>query len=116
MWQVDGLKSLDKNSQLATALSLSDEQVGEVKGVFALYEPILSPLYRRLGRQMVAGLSADETVQGRQEQVKSLAGAITVIEKERDRDLHDILTPVQREKWQRLIGRPLQIQWDLELF
>jgi hypothetical protein len=116
MWQVDGLKSLDKDHQLATALGLTHEQVREVKDVFALFEPVLSPLYRRLGRQMIAGLSADESVQGRKEQAESLAGAITVIEKERDRDLYTVLTPIQREKWRDLIGRSLQIQWDLELF
>ena len=116
MWRVDGLKSLDKDHQLVVALGLSDKQVGEVRMCLLFYEPILNPLYRRLGRQMVAGLVADETLQDRNEQVESLACAITAIEKERDRDLHDILTPVQREKWQQLIGRPLQIQWDLEFF
>jgi len=116
VWQVDGLKSLDKNHQLATTIGLLQEQVKEVQDVFAFYDPILSPLYHRLGRQMIAGLSADETLHDRNDQVEALASAITVIEKERDRDLRDVLTPVQRGKWQELIGKPLKIQWDLELF
>jgi hypothetical protein len=86
IWQVDGLKSLQKDQLLVSELGLSDEQVGQVRDVFHFYEPILNPLYQRLGRQMIAGLSADESLKGRTEQVQSLSDAITIIEKERDRD------------------------------
>jgi hypothetical protein len=64
---------------------------------------------------MVAGLSADESLKDRTEQVQSLSDAITIIEKERDRDLYAILTVAQREKWRSLVGRPLQIQWPVEV-
>ena len=116
VWQVDGLKTLDNSKQLETALGLSQEQVKQVRDVFAFYEPILTPLYRRLGRQMVAGLSADETVESRKDQVSSLTGAITAIEKERDLDLRYALTPEQREVWHHLIGRPIELHWEPELF
>ena len=72
IWQVDGLKSLNNNHELATALNLSDDQLGQVGDVFAFYEPILNPLYQRLGRQMIAGLSVDETLKERTKQVESL--------------------------------------------
>jgi hypothetical protein len=116
IWQVDGLKSLNNNHELATALSLSDEQLEQVRDVFAFYEPILNPLYRRLGRQMIAGLSGDETLQERTKQVESLSDAVTIIEKERDRDLYRILTTAQKEKWRDLVGKPVHIQWPLELW
>jgi len=48
LWQVDGLKSLNNNHELATALNLSDDQLGQVRDVFAFYGPILNPLYQRL--------------------------------------------------------------------
>jgi hypothetical protein len=115
IWQVDGLKSLQKDHLLVSDLGLSDDQVGQVRDVSLFYEPILNPLYRRLGRQMVAGLSADESLKDRTEQVQSLSDAITIIEKERDRDLYAILTVAQREKWRSLVGRPLQIQWPVEV-
>lgn len=116
VWQVDGLKSLKHDHTLSAALGLTDEQIGQIRDVFAFYEPILSPLYQRLGRQMIAGLSADETLQGRQEQVQSLIGAVTAIEKERDCDLYRTLTLTQREMWQRLIGRSIRLHWEPELF
>jgi len=116
IWQVDGLKSLNNDYELASALSLSDEQLGQVRDVFAFYEPILNPLYRRLGRQMIAGLSGDETLKERTKQVESLSDAITIIEKERDRDLYAILTAAQKEKWHNLVGKPVHIQWPLELW
>ena len=116
VWQVDGLKSLKHDHILSAALGLTDEQVGQIRDVFTFYEPILSPLYQRLGRQMIAGLSADETLQGRQEQVQSLIGAVSAIEKERDRDLYRTLTLTQRETWQRLIGRSISLHWEPELF
>jgi formate dehydrogenase maturation protein FdhE len=116
VWQVDGLKSLDNSKKLVTAIGLTQEQVKQVRDVFVFYEPILTPLYRRLGRQMVAGLSADETVQSREEQVQSLMGAIIAIEKERDRDLRYVLRPAQREVWHHLIGKPIELHWEPELF
>jgi len=114
IWQVDGLKSLNNNHELATVLSLSDEQLEQVRDVFAFYEPILNPLYQRLGRQMIAGLSGDETLQERTKQVESLSDAVTIIEKERDRDLYRILTTAQKEKWRDLVGKLMHIQWPLE--
>lgn len=116
IWQVDGLKSLNNNNELATALNLSDEQLGQVRDVFAHYEPILNPLYRRLGRQMIAGLSGDETLKERAKQVESLSEAVTIIEKERDRDFSAILTTAQKEKWRDLVGKPVHIEWPLELW
>jgi hypothetical protein len=113
---VDGLKSLNNNHELATALNLSDEQLGQVRDVFAFYEPILNPLYRRLGRQMIAGLSGDETLKERTKQVESLSDAVTIIEKERDRDFYAILTTAQKEKWCDLVGKPVHIKWPLELW
>jgi hypothetical protein len=116
MLQVDGLKSLKQNQKLENLLNISNEQTGEIRDTFALYEPILTPLYRRLGRQMIAGLSGNETIRGRKEQVMSLATAITIIEKERDRDFNDILNAQQNETWKHLLGRRLQIHWPLEVF
>lgn len=116
IWQVDGLKSLNNNHELATALNLSDDQLGQVRDMFAFYGPILKPLYQRLGRQMIAGLSGDETFKERTKQVESLSDAVTIIEKERDRDLYRILTTAQKEKWRDLVGKPVHIQWTLELW
>ena len=116
IWQVNGLKSLNNNHELAIALNLSDEQLGQIRDVFAFYGPILTPLYQRLGRQMIAGLSGDETLKERTKQVESLSDAVTIIEKERDRDLYRILTSTQKEKWSDLVGKPVHIQWPLELW
>ena len=46
----------------------------------------------------------------------SLSDAVTTIEKERDRDLYHILTIAQKEKWRNLVGKPVHIQWPLELW
>lgn len=116
IWQVDGLKSLNNNHKLAIALNLSDEQLGQVRDVFAFYGPMLNPLYQRLGRQMIAGLSGDETLKERTKQVESLSDAVTTIEKERDRDLYRILTPTQKKEWSNLLGKPVHIQWPIELW
>jgi len=115
-WQVDGIKSLEHDQALAADLGLSEEQRKEIRDVFAYYEPILHPLYQRLGRQMIAGVSADETAQGRQEQVRSLTEAVTIIEKEKDRDLYRTLNLDQRELGKRLLGKPVSIHWDVEIF
>jgi len=47
---------------------------------------------------------------------KSLSDAVTIIEKERDRDFYAILTTAQKEKWSDLVGKPVHIQWPLELW
>jgi hypothetical protein len=65
---------------------------------------------------MIAGLSGDETLKERTKQVESLSDAVTIIEKERDRDLYHILTIAQKEKWRNLVGKPVHIQWPLELW
>jgi hypothetical protein len=116
VWQVDGLRSVQHDQALAVRLGLSQEQVGQVRDAIAFYEPILNPLYHRLGRQMIAGLSGDETAESRREQVESLAGALVAIEKERDRDLKRILTLSQRDLWQQLLGKPLSLHWETQAF
>ena len=45
-----------------------------------------------------------------------LSEAVTIIEKERDRDLYRILTTAQKEKWRDLVGKPVHVQWPLELW
>jgi hypothetical protein len=116
MWQVDGLKSLQHDQTLVVRLGLSQEQIGQVRDALTFYQPILDPLYRRLGRQMIAGLSGDETAESRREQVQSLVGALMAIEKERDRDIRRILELHQRDIWQQLLGRPLRLHWEPQLF
>jgi hypothetical protein len=116
IWQVDGIRSMDRDPRVAAALALTDEQLEDVKEVNALFDPIVDPLRHRLGRQMIAGVGGDETMRGREEQVVALAKALIILEKERDRDLYGILSPNQRELWRRLLGKAIRLQWPLDVF
>lgn len=108
--QVDGLKSL-RDVSFSASLELTASQKDDLKDVFGSYESLLSHLYKRLLRQQIAGLRGDETIEARNEEVRSLVRVITAIEKDRDRDLEAILTDVQKQQWSNLLGSPLNIQW-----
>jgi Spy/CpxP family protein refolding chaperone len=115
IWQVDGLKALHADKQLQNDLNLSHKQIAEIMNSLASYDLKLTPLYRRLKREMIAGLSSDETLPGRKAKANSLAEQIILIEVKKDNDLYEILTPPQKRKWVQLQGIPIQIKWELEL-
>ena len=108
MLQVDGIRSVIQNQGIAIKLYLTDVQINKFKEVEVLYDPLLKPLYRRLGRQQIAGLRVDETILERSKEEKCLMYVIGAIEIDKDRDLEAILMSSQREQWRKLIGLPVK--------
>jgi hypothetical protein len=112
--QMRGPMILVEDSALARAVHLSDEQLAEMKDTVKSDEATLATFRRRMGRQMVAGLSAGETIQNREKEVIMLCGVVRALESQRDYDLLSSLKPEQKSLWVKLGGNPLSIDWPLE--
>jgi hypothetical protein len=112
MWQVDGLKALGWDHDLTAAVGVSSGQLAELANTLAEFRPVLVPLYRRMGRQSIAGLSGEETMNERTQEVERLSQAIVLIEKQQEYELFSALTPAQRDQWARVTGKPIRITWD----
>jgi hypothetical protein len=112
--QMRGPMILIEDSALARAVHLGDEQCAEMKETVKSAEPSLATFRRRLGRQMIAGLSAGETIQNREKEVNLLRNVIRALEDQRDYGLLRILNQQQNALWVALTGSPLSIDWPLE--
>lgn len=112
--QMRGPTILTEDASLARMVHLSDEHVSEMKDTIKSGEATLETFRKRLGREMVAGLSANETIQDREEGINLLCEVVRAVERERDHDLLSSLTPEQRSSWNALGGKPLSIAWPVE--
>lgn len=112
--QMRGPMILIEDSALVRAVHLSDEQLAEMKETIKRDEAPLATFRRRMGRQMIAGLSAGETIQNREKEINLLCGVVRALESQRDYDLFSSLKHEQKSLWTRLSGSPLSIDWPLE--
>jgi len=113
LWQVvrqtEGLVSLCEE---AVILDLTKAQQGEIHLICKTYGQKLAEPLRRLGRQHIAGLAPDETLEKREQEIRQLQNKIQSLENTRDEKLFRILTTVQKQKWKVLLGDPLVIDWS----
>ena len=116
MIQVRGLKVTLSKPLLAVVLSISPSQSNTFNQVITNYEPKLDPLYQRLHRQSLSGLSPGESLEKRSSEVTNLVDSICSIETARETELTAVLAPDQLSTWLKLKGVPLQIQWSYDNF
>jgi hypothetical protein len=114
--QVCGLRSVISNQSLAKALAVSDDQLKEFQHIVAQHDLELDPLYRRFGRQTVAGLLPGESPERRSSEVKALIDSICAIERKMEGEFGGVLSNPQQEEWKRLKGTLLEISWEYNDF
>lgn len=112
--QMRGPMILTEDASLARAVHLSDERINDMKEAIQLDVTTLDGFRKRLRRAMIAGVSANETIQDRDRRVRLLYGVILAVEKSQDEQLLSSLTPEQRGLWTASGGMPLSIDWPLE--
>lgn len=109
--QVEGVASLRGDSEAWVYLGLSAEQREKVKAACDVYSKKRRDIVHHLGRQMIAGLSRDETLADREKELKRLSRDTRALDADLDSRLSDLLNSEQRAKWDSLQGRPLNIEW-----
>jgi len=110
--QVEGIASLSHDSNVWTYLDLSASQLHSISAVCEAHAEERRDAIYRLGRQMVAGLSREETLEAREREINQLSRRVRALDADLDKRLSDLLNSDQRKKWNTLLGSPLQIRWE----
>lgn len=116
MLQVQGLKVLVSNPELAAALRVSSEQSKRLNEILTKHEGQLDSLYQRFRRQTIAGFPPGETFESRSLEVKTLIDSICASESRREKDLVVVLSADQRKGWTQMRGTLLPIWWSYDDF
>jgi len=111
--QMVGPIAILESPTISSKLQLSEKQTAEMADTAKHYESGFGWIRARYGRQQIAGLSKNESLQEREREVEALFVVIRAIEKERDADLLLGLTPAQLASWHTVEGKPFPIAWPV---
>lgn len=104
MLQEKGLSVVLQSNDVRAQLDITDDQLEEMRQFASKYAPLLEGLDQRHGRQQVAGLRPGEDMSGREHEVECIEHVIDALRADQNRDLRGILTDLQRNRWDQLVG------------
>lgn len=113
--QMEGPNVILCDTNLATRLNLTKDQMEQMNEVAARFSQILTSLRGRflgLEIQTARKRSAEDV----DSEIRCLTRVITEIEKDRDEELLGVLDEGQRRVWNDLCGSPLPIHWPTDSF
>ena len=114
--QMKGPRAILVVPGVAESLNLTQDQRTNIQGVVDEYLKDLEPYLVRYGHTMLQMSRRSQTMDEFVKEQDALLVVITEIFKARDEDIVSILTPAQREQWDKLQGRPVPVSWPPHAF
>ena len=110
--QARGPAMLAVDTNLASTLKLSSEQMRRMHDVVRQADEKITPVLQKFGRGFWAGYPANETDATRTQEMNALIPQLEQMIGERDQSILRILTPEQNAQFKARQGTRLLIQWD----